>query len=83
MLITSGIETNKLIFNFLQVQSKYDEVRVASLQPKATALKLFATPEDRIDADNEEFVASAASLVRGDGISKELKRFKDKIDSRL
>lgn len=66
-----------------EVQSKYDEVRVASLQPKATALKLFATPEDRIDADNEEFVASAASLVRGDGISKELKRFKDKIDSRL
>lgn len=74
----------KLIFSvFIQVQTKYDEVRVASLQPATAARKLFGTPEDRIDAKREGLVASRESQVQDGNISEDLKRFKDKIDSRL
>lgn len=74
----------KLIFSvFIQVQTKYDEVRVASLQPATAGRKLFGTPEDRIDAKREGLVASRESQVQDGNISEDLKRFKDKIDSRL
>ena len=54
----------KLIFSvFIQVQTKYDEVRVASLQPATAARKLFGTPEDRIDAKREGLVPSRESQV--------------------
>lgn len=66
-----------------EVQTKYDEVRVASLQPATAARKLFGTPEDRINAKREGLVASRESQVQDGNISEELKIFKDKIDSRL
>lgn len=87
MLITSNKFLSfllKLIFSvFIQVQTKYDEVRVASLQPTTAARKLFGSPEDRIDAKREGLVASRGSQAEDGNISEELKRFKDKIDSRL
>ena len=68
---------------FIQVQTKYDEVRVASLQPATAGRKLFGTPEDRIDAKREGLVVSRESQAQDGDISEELKRFKDNIDSRL
>lgn len=70
------------------MQTKYDEVRVASLQPTVTARKLFGTrPEDRTIAENGDLAGAdhetIASLGREKNIAKELKRFKDKVDSRL
>lgn len=76
-------------FGFPQVQTKYDEVRVASLKPTATARNLFGTRlEDRTNAENDEPADEAGleaieSLGRDKNIAKELKRFKEKIDSRL
>lgn len=71
-----------------EVQTKYNEVRVASLKPTAIAQELFGTrPEEgtkekktRTDVTSQ---ARVESLGSNKTIAKELKRFKEKIDSRL
>ena len=71
------------------MQTIYNEVRVASLKPAATARDLLGTkPERRISAENEESGGvTGHDLMENLGgkknIAKELKRFKEKVDSRL
>ena len=71
------------------MQTKYDEVRVASLQPTVTARKFFGTrPENRTNtADDVEHdraqQENVASVGRDKNIANELKRFKERIDSPL
>lgn len=68
-------------FQLHQVQTKYNEVRVASLKPTSSALELFGTrPEERT---KEKKQAGVETLGSNKNIAKELKRFKEKIDSRL
>ena len=70
-----------------QVQTKYNEVRVASLRPTATAQELFGSRThgrtQGKDTSNETTHAGTAKLGRDKTVAKELKRFKEKIDSRL
>lgn len=60
---------------------------MASLKPAATARELFgsgAEPETKeTDIPNESTQIGTAKLGRDKNIAKELKRFKEKIDSRL
>lgn len=70
-----------------EVQTKYNEVRVASLRPTATAQELFGSRThgrtQGKDTSNETTQAGNAKLGRDKTVAKELKRFKEKIDSRL
>ncbi|XP_058971849.2 X-ray radiation resistance-associated protein 1 [Pocillopora verrucosa] len=71
-----------------EVQTKYNEVRVASLKPTSTTLELFGTrPEERTKEKKTRTFATPQAGVETLGsnknIAKELKRFKEKIDSRL
>lgn len=71
------------------MQTIYNEVRFASLKPAATARDLFGTkPERRRSAENKESSGETGhdlmeSLGGEKNIAKELKRFKEKVDSRL
>lgn len=71
-----------------EVQTKYNEVRVASLKPAATARDLLGTKSEvRTNAENDEPGDAGRELIKSLGrdknIAKELKRFKEKVDSRL
>jgi len=70
-----------------EVQTKYNEVRVASLRPTATAQELFGSragpAAKETDIPNDSTQVGTAKLGRDKNIAKELKRFKEKIDSRL
>ena len=72
------------------MQTIYNEVRVASLKPAATARDLLGTkPERRMrSAENKESGGvTGHDLMENVGgkknVAKELKRFKEKVDSRL
>jgi len=71
-----------------EVQTKYDEVRMASLKPTTTALELFgARPQVQRNSENDkpdEAVHEAFGKLGHDkNIAKELKRFRERVDSRL
>jgi len=64
-----------------EVQTKYNEVRVASLRPASTARKMFGTGGD-IHVTSGNSTASSYTREQRNTL-QELKKFKERIDSRL